>query len=161
MEEVLQVLDKLKIEYKLVKHKPVYTIDEMSKLNRDIFEGTEICKNLFLRDEKAKRYFLVILCGEKQANLRNIQEKVNSRRLSFASPKRLKEQLNLEPGSVTPMGLINNKEKNIEVLIDKDLKDKELLAFHPNTNDASILISFADFMKFLKHCECLIWDVSF
>lgn len=150
MEEVLNTLKKLGIHYELVTHKPVYTIEDMDNLDKEIFKGAEICKNLFLRDQKGKRHFLVVLCGEKKVNMSKIQEQVLLTRLSFASSERLMKYLKLEPGHVSPMGLINDEEKEVEVLIDKDLKEKKLLAIHPNTNEASILISFDDLKKFIK-----------
>lgn len=152
MEEVLAKLEELDISYQLVKHLPVYTIEDMEKLDPQIFNGAELCKNLFLRDQKGKRHFLVILCGNKQANLQKVQEQAYSSRLSFASDERLKKYLNLEAGHVSPMGLINDKDKAVEVLIDKDLKGKEKLSFHPNTNEASIIISFEQLKKFLAYC---------
>lgn len=150
MEEVLNVLKKLEINYELVNHKAVYTIEDMNNLNNEIFKGAEICKNLFLRDQKGKRHFLVVLCSEKKADMTKIQEQALSTRLSFASSERLMKYLKLEPGHVSPMGLINDEEKKVEVLIDKDLKNKLLLAVHPNTNEASILITYEDLMKFIK-----------
>lgn len=153
MEEVLDTLKKLEINYELVNHKAVYTIEDMNNLNKEIFKGAEICKNLFLRDQKGKRHFLVVLCSEKKADMTKIQEQALSTRLSFASSERLMKYLKLEPGHVSPMGLINDKEKEVEVLIDKDLKGKKLLAVHPNTNEASVLISFEDLMKFIKAME--------
>ena len=150
MEEVLKVLQDLDIHYELVKHEPVYTIEDMNNLDKDIFKGAEICKNLFLRDQKGKRHFLMVLCSEKKADMKKIQEQALSTRLSFASSERLMKYLKLEPGYVSPMGLINDEEKKVEVLIDKDLKDKSLLAVHPNTNEASLLITYEDLMKFIK-----------
>lgn len=150
MEEVLDTLKKLEINYELVNHKAVYTIEDMNNLNKEIFKGAEICKNLFLRDQKGKRHFLVVLCSEKKADMIKIQEQVLSSRLSFASSERLMKYLKLEPGHVSPMGLIHDEEKKVEVLIDKDLKNKKLLAVHPNTNEASILITYEDLMKFIK-----------
>ena len=150
MEEVLNVLKKLEINYELVNHKAVYTIEDMNNLNNEIFKGAEICKNLFLRDQKGKRHFLVVLCSGKKADMTKIQEQALSTRLSFASSERLMKYLKLEPGHVSPMGLINDEEKKVEVLIDKDLKNKLLLAVHPNTNEASILITYEDLMKFIK-----------
>ena len=150
MEEVLNVLKKLEINYELVNHKAVYTIEDMNNLNNEIFKGAEICKNLFLRDQKGKRHFLVVLCSEKKADMTKIQEQALSTRLSFASSERLMKYLKLEPGHVSPMGLIHDEEKKVEVLIDKDLKNKKLLAVHPNTNEASILITYEDLMKFIK-----------
>ena len=150
MEEVLNTLKKLDIHYELVNHKAVYTIEDMNNLNKEIFKGAEICKNLFLRDQKGKRHFLVVLCSEKKADMTKIQEQALSTRLSFASSERLMKYLKLEPGHVSPMGLMNDEEKKVEVLIDRDLKDKPLLAVHPNTNEASILITYEDLMKFIK-----------
>ncbi len=150
MEEVLNILKKLDIHYELVNHKAVYTIEDMNNLNKEIFKGAEICKNLFLRDQKGKRHFLVVLCSDKKADMTKIQEQALSTRLSFASSERLMKYLKLEPGHVSPMGLMNDEEKEVEVLIDKDLKDKSLLAIHPNTNEASILITYEDLMKFIK-----------
>ena len=143
-------IDNLEINYELVNHKAVYTIEDMNNLNNEIFKGAEICKNLFLRDQKGKRHFLVVLCSEKKADMTKIQEQALSTRLSFASSERLMKYLKLEPGHVSPMGLIHDEEKKVEVLIDKDLKNKKLLAVHPNTNEASILITYEDLMKFIK-----------
>ena len=150
MEEVIHTLQELGMHYELLTHKPVYTIEDMDTLDKKIFKGAEICKNLFLRDQKGKRHFLLVLCSEKKADMAKIREQVLSTRLSFASSERLMKYLKLEPGHVSPMGLIHDEEKKVEVLIDEDLKDKPLLAVHPNTNEASILISFEDLMKFIK-----------
>jgi len=153
MEEVLKKLEELGLGYELAKHTPVYTIEDMNNLDPNIFKGAEICKNLFLRDQKGKRHFLVVLCSEKQANLNAIQEQAAATRLSFASSERLEKHLKLESGHVSPMGLINDESGNVEVLFDKDLKNKELLAVHPNTNEASILINFNDLEKFVKETK--------
>ena len=88
MEEVLKKLEELGIKYELVEHDPVYTIEDMNNLDPKIFKDAEICKNLFLRDQKGKRHFLIVLCSEKQANLADIQKQAGSTRLSFASPER-------------------------------------------------------------------------
>ena len=150
MEEVLKKLEELDIHYELVNHKPVFTIEDMNHLDKEIFKGAEICKNLFLRDQKGKRHFLVILCSEKKADMANIQEQALSTRLSFASSERLMKYLKLEAGHVSPMGLMHDENHQVEVLIDEDLKNKKLLAVHPNTNEASILISYDDLMKFIQ-----------
>lgn len=150
MEEVLKKLEELGIKYELVEHDPVYTIVDMNNLDPKIFKDAEICKNLFLRDQKGKRHFLIVLCSEKQANLSDIQKQAGSSRLSFASPERLKKHLDLEPGHVSPMGLINDTNDAVEVLFDKELKNKKLLAVHPNCNTASILITFENLEKFVK-----------
>lgn len=150
MEEVLKKLDELGINYELAKHAPVYTIEDMNNLDPNIFKGAEICKNLFLRDQKGKRHLLVVLCSEKQADLNAIQEQAFASRLSFASSERLAKHLKLEPGHVSPLGLINDEAGNVEVLFDKDLKNKGLVAVHPNTNEASVLLGFKELEKFVK-----------
>jgi len=153
MQELLKKLEELGIKYELEEHEPVYTIEDMNNLDPNIFKGAEICKNLFLRDQKGKRHFLVVLCSEKQANLNTIQEQAAATRLSFALSERLEKHLKLEPGHVSPMGLINDEEGKVEVLFDKDLKNKELVAVHPNTNEARILIRFKDLENFVKETK--------
>lgn len=151
MEELLNKLKELEIKYELIEHQEVYTIEDMNNLDKNIFKNAEICKNLFLRDQKGKRHFLIVLCSEKQANLTEIQKQIFATKLSFGSPERLKKYLNLEPGHVGPMGLINDKENAVEVILDNDLKNKELLSVHPNTNTASILITPKELEKFIKN----------
>ena len=94
-EKVLEELEKLNIDYKEVKHTPVYTIEEMDALG-NIFENAKICKNLFVRDQKGKRHFLVVLPEEKRAPLADIATKIGSTKLSFASPERLMKYLKLK-----------------------------------------------------------------
>ena len=150
MEEVLEKLKELQIEYDIVEHIPVYTIEEMENLGPDYFKGAHICKNLFLRDAKGKRHFLVIIGQDKKADIKSIEAQIGCTRLSFASPERLDKYLKLQKGSVTPFGLINDVEKQVEVVIDRDLMNKNKLGFHPNINTATVLISFKDLEKFLK-----------
>ena len=150
MEEVLEKLKELQIEYDMVEHIPVYTIEEMENLGPDYFKGAHICKNLFLRDAKGKRHFLVIIGQDKKADIKSIEAQIGCTRLSFASPERLDKYLKLQKGSVTPFGLINDVEKQVEVVIDRDLMNKNKLGFHPNINTATVLISFKDLEKFLK-----------
>lgn len=151
MDKTLEkVLKELGIKYDFVEHQEVHTIEDMEKLENNPFEGIEICKNLFLRDQKGKRHFLVVVCQNKQVNISELQNKIGSTRLSFASEERLKKHLGLVPGSVTPCGLINNEENDVEVIIDKDLEKFEKVAVHPNTNTASLIMSFNDLKKFLE-----------
>lgn len=144
-------LKELNIQYDLINHEAVHTIEDMNKLENNPFKDVEICKNLFLRDQKGKRHFLVVLCSEKQVDISKLQEKIGSTRLSFASPERLQKHLGLLPGAVTPCGLINNTENNVEVIIDKDLENYDKIAIHPNVNTSSLIISFNDLNKFLQN----------
>ncbi|AZU62349.1 prolyl-tRNA synthetase associated domain-containing protein [Neobacillus mesonae] len=145
------VFDKLEnsgIKYKQMDHPPVYTIEDMEELK--ITEHGEVCKNLFLRDAKGKRHFLVVLGKDKQADIKSIQAQLGCSRLSFASEERLQKYLQLQKGAVTPLGVINDTEAAVEIVLDSSLEGKEQLGFHPNDNTATIWISYGDLIKFIR-----------
>ena len=146
-EKVLSKLNELNCNYKEIEHAPVYTIEEMDALGNDFFEGAMICKNLFVRDQKGKRHFLVVLPEEKRAPLDVIANKIGSTRLSFASPERLMKCLKLTPGSVSPLAVINDEESAVEVVLDEDLKNQVKVGVHPCVNTATILLSMSDVEK--------------
>lgn len=152
-ELVLKRLEELNISYKEVKHPPVYTIEDMDKLGKELFENAKICKNLFLRDQKGRRHFLIVLPEEKRVELSKISEKINSTKLSFASSERLKKYLKVEPGSVTPLAIINDESNSVEMFIDEELKNEKLLGVHPNQNTSTILLTPEDLEKYIISCE--------
>ena len=135
---MLQKLDDMKITYEFEEHPAVYTIEEMENLG--ISEG--VVKNLFLRDSKGTRHFLVVLPKDKQADLKSIGAQLGCSRLSFASEDRLERYMKLLKGSVSPLGILNDADKCVEVVFDKDLKGKERLGVHPNDNTATVWMSF-------------------
>ena len=147
-EKVLSKLNELSINYKEVEHTPVYTIEDMDALG-NVFENAKICKNLFVRDQKGKRHFLVVLPEEKRAPLADIATKIESTKLSFASPERLMKYLKLEPGAVTPLSVINDESNEVEVVFDEDLKKENLLGVHPCVNTATILLTPTDLEKYV------------
>jgi len=146
-QKVYQVLDELGIKYEVHQHPPVYTVEEAEKYWADI-EGSH-CKNLFLRNQKGKRHFLVILTQSKQVDFNKLSDQLGEK-LSFASDKRLKKYLGLESGAVSAYGLINDVNNEVEVFLDKDLKNSEKINFHPNVNTATITVDYKDFEKFLE-----------
>lgn len=148
-EDVLNKLQELNIDYKEVKHIPVFTIEDMDNLG-NIFEDAKICKNLFVRDQKGKRHFLIVMPEEKRAPLSEIAEKIGSTKLSFASSERLMKYLKLEPGSVTPLAIINDEENAVEVVFDEELKTEKLLGVHPCENTSTILITPSNLEKYVK-----------
>ena len=148
---VLEVLDNLQIPYETHLHPAVYTVEQAEKHWKSI-KGTH-CKNLFVRNKKGNRHYLVILESRKRADLRELNYQLGEDRLSFASPERMKRYLGLEPGAVSPFGLINDTEKVVQVVLDKDLKDAEWVSFHPNVNIATVTITFKDFEKYLEWCR--------
>ncbi len=149
--KVYKTLDMLSIPYLRYTHPAVYIMEELEKYNiKD--DNIVHCKNLFLRNSKGDKHYLVLTEPDKKTNTRSLARQIKSTRLSFASPERLKKHLGLEPGSVSPFGLINDVNKEVEVLIDKDLASREKISFHPNINTASITINYNDFQKYIRWC---------
>lgn len=147
---VLDTLKQLEIPYQLLEHPPVYTVEEAQVYWSEL-PGTP-CKNLFLRDQKGKNYYLVIVEETKSLNMQAFCEKHQLGKLSFASAERLMNVMGLAAGSVSPFGLIHPNARAVEVLIDSDLKSAEALSFHPNVNTATISLSVSDFDRFLGWC---------
>ena len=145
--KVYRVLDELAISYTRHEHPPVYTVEEAEKYWTEI-TGAH-CKNLFLRNKKGNRHYLVILEASKVADLRRLNSLLGEDRLSFASEQRLMKFLGLEAGAVSAFGLINDRENHVKVVIDQDLKTAEGVNFHPNVNTATVGLSFQEFEKFL------------
>lgn len=149
-EKVYNILKELNIEYTEHEHKAVFTVDEANAL--DINLPGKHCKNLFLRNRKGNIHYLLVLEDHKRVDLKNLAKEIGSTPLSVASEERLLKYLALTPGSVTPFGIINDEQREVEVLIDKDLADGDYVNFHPNVNTSTLTISYKDFEKFLKWC---------
>ncbi len=147
-QEVIEKLDELKINYTLIEHHPVYTIEEMEKI--DIKDIKYIVKNLFLRDAKGKKHYLVVADKDQKIDLKTLQEKLGSTKLSFASEDRLKKYLKLTKGAVSPLGVLNDEEKEVEVIFDKNLLGRKNVAVHPNDNSATVVLSYEDLEKIAK-----------
>ena len=145
---IYAALSALAIQYELFEHPPVFTAEEAA-LHWATIPGAPV-KNLFLRNKKGDRHYLVILGIEKQADLRQLVKVIGDDRLSFGSPERLQRYLGVTPGSVSPFGLIHDATHSVRVIVDSDLKNAERLIFHPNDNTASLTISGADFARFLE-----------
>jgi len=144
---VYAALQALGIEYTAHDPPPVFTAEEAAVHWAGV-PGTRV-KNLFLRNKKGDRHYLVILGIEKDADLRRLVKAVGDDRLSFGSPERLMKYLGVTPGSVSPFGLINDESHAVRVIVDADLRQAERLIFHPNLNTASVSVSLADFERFL------------
>jgi Ala-tRNA(Pro) deacylase len=147
--ELYSLLEKLEIQYEYHEHPPLATIED-AKIHWANYNSGR-CKNIFFRNHKGDRHYLVILEHLQQLNIRDLEKRLKQGKLSFASDQRLKKYLGVEPGSVTPFGLINDTEKHVHLFIDEKLKESDRLTFHPNTNTASIVISRSDFIKFLGY----------
>jgi Ala-tRNA(Pro) deacylase len=146
--EVYSKLDSMGIRYTAYEHPPVFTAEDAAEHWKEI-PGAPV-KNLFLRNKKGDRHYLVILSIDKQADLRQLVKVIGDDRLSFGSADRLMSYLGVTPGSVSPFGLINDDRAAVRVIVDADLRTAERLIFHPNDNTASLSISFPDFERFLQ-----------
>ncbi len=147
-ENILARLKELSVDYELKEHPAVFTMDELDSLKLN--ENNEICKNLFLRDYKGKRHALVILRGDKHADLALIRDEIDSTKLSFASDERLLKFLDVKKGSVSLLGIINDTAGAVEVYLDEDLKKRPRLGFHPNDNTATLFLSFDDAVRYVE-----------
>jgi len=146
-EELYSILDDLKIHYDYYEHPPVYSVKDAIPFWEKI-RGTR-CKNIFFRNHKGNRHYLVILEHRQDLNIRDLEQRLKQGKLTFASEKRLAKYLGLKPGSVTPFGLINDHENHVHLFIDKELERAEKVGFHPNVNTATLVISMNGFIRFL------------
>lgn len=147
--ELYDLLEKLSIDFDYREHPPVATIEEATLYWKDYDSGR--CKNIFLRNHKGNRHYLVILEHLRELNMKDLEQRLKQGKLSFASPERLMKFLGVMPGSVTPFGIINDKTHHVHIFIDKKLLQFERLSFHPNTNTASIIISRTNLFKFIEY----------
>ena len=120
-EEIYKTLDELNIKYRIINHKAVFTMEEVIKENIEPYEN--ILKNIFIRDDKKRNYYLVLVCHNKKVNLKELSNKINSRKLSFADEEDLYNYLGLTKGSVSPLGILNDKAHKVTILIDKDIEN--------------------------------------
>ncbi|MCU0362108.1 MAG: prolyl-tRNA synthetase associated domain-containing protein [Bacteroidales bacterium] len=146
--ELYELLGRLNISYEYYEHPPVATIEDAKIHWRDYDSGR--CKNIFFRNHKGNRHYLVVLEHLAQLNIRDLEQRLHQGKLTFASDKRLMEHLGVEPGSVSPFGLINDKTHNVHLFLDMELQKFSRLAFHPNINTATLVISAGDLLRFLE-----------
>lgn len=149
-EKVLYALSEMSIEYKMITHPPVCTIEEMDKMG--IFTDGELCKNLFLRNANGKIHYLVCCLKDKHVDLVKLKNELSCSRLSFGSDERLMKHLGLTQGAVSPFGVINNEDHEVVVVLDKDIKyTGSLVGFHPNDNTAFVWLRHDDLVRYIKH----------
>jgi Ala-tRNA(Pro) deacylase len=148
-QKVLDKLKELEISYDMYEHPPLPTIEMALEYWKDL--PSTHCKNLFFRNHKGNKHYLVVFECHQQMAIHQIEKMLKQGKLSFASEQRMEKYLGLRPGSVSPFGLINDTEKHVKLFLDKNLKDAPCLSFHPNDNSASFVIKNEDFIKFLQH----------
>lgn len=143
-------LKKNSINYILHSHDPVYTVSE-AKEKTGTIPGLH-CKNLFLKYSKTKDYFLVTLPAEKAIVLLELSKKLDVKKLSFAKPEELAQILQLEPGSVSPLGLLNDHDNKVTYIIDAEVWNAPLVCFHPNINTETLELTQSAFQKLITIC---------
>lgn len=149
MEKVLHLLEQLSIKYEIYEHKPLPTIEVAMEVWKDI-ESTH-CKNLFFRNHKGNRHYLVILESNHTLDIHDLEQRLRQGKISFASQKRLSRYLDVNAGSVSPFGLINDRENHVHVFLDQHLLSSGKISFHPNVNTASVVLDFQDFRRYLDY----------
>lgn len=147
--KIFDKLDELNIEYKIVEHPAASTMEDLAQQHLE--SHGHIPKNLVLRDVKGTRNMIVVLHGNKRANLQLIRDEIDSTKLSFASDERLMKYLSVEKGSVSALGIIFDTEKELEVYFDADLKNEEILGCHPNDNTATVFLRFYDLKTYIEN----------
>lgn len=146
MTDIYQILSELSIPYTRYDHPAVFTVEEAEKICGSI--PVTHTKNLFLRNRKGDKYFLVVINATKRADLKQL-ETLLGEKISFASPERLQQYLGVVPGSVTLLGLVNDLNKEVSIIIDQELWDNEVVGVHPLVNTATLGIKKQDLEKFL------------
>ena len=142
---VYDFLDALSIDYKRVDHEKTDTMEACKGVDEilDIF----ICKNLFLTNRQKTRFYLLSMPGDKPFKTKELSAQIGSARLSFAGPEHMIELLDIEPGSVSIMGLMNDRENKVQLLIDRDLLEPEYFGCHPCVNTSSLKIKTKDLFE--------------
>ncbi len=148
MNPLYTVLEQQGIDFERRDHDPVFTVEDVKKIVPPI-SGTKT-KNLFLRDNKGKRHFLVVTNDEKQVDLKVLHKQTNSTRLSFASSERLLRLLGISPGAVSVLALINDKAHGVELFFDRDLWGCEPFQCHPLVNTSTLVLSQNGIEKFVN-----------
>ena len=146
--KVYQVLEELNIPYEYYEHPEIPTIEAAIEYWKDLVSSH--CKNLFFRNHKGKKHYLVILEYHRRLAIRDLELLLKQGKLTLASDKRLDKYLGLKAGSVSPFGLINDTENHVHVFFDENLHKAEKISFHPNINTATLVISFKDFMRYME-----------
>ena len=146
-EQVFSFLQQQGIEYSFYTHPEAPTIEIARQYWHN--DGSKHCKNLFFRNHKGNRHYLVVFDSDQSLAIHDLEHRLHQGKLSFASEQRMERYLGLKPGSVSPFGLINDTENHVHLFLDKNLLNYPSLSFHPNDNRATVVISQQMFEKYL------------
>lgn len=150
---VYELLEQLSIPFKRLDHEPMATIEACRGV--DTLLGIHMCKNLFLCNTQKTAFYLLLMPGEKKFKTKELSKQIGSARLSFAPEEFMEEYLHISPGAVSVMGLMNDREQHVKLLIDEDILQEEFLGCHPCVNTASLRLKTKDvlekFLPFTAH----------
>ena len=148
---VYDLLDSLGVEYQRIDHEAAMTMEACEEIDRTLSEGEEsgvaICKNLFLCNRQETDFYLLLIPGDKPFKTKYLSAQIGSSRLSFAKPEYMEKYLDITPGSVSIMGLMNDHEKKVQLLIDEDVLKDEYFGCHPCINTSSLKIRTKDLVE--------------
>ena len=140
-----EFLDNLGVPYEKYEHEAIMTIEAAEELDKKM--GLEICKNLFLSTRHSTEFYLLLMVGSKKFNTGKVSKQINVPRMTFAGDDYMLEYLDIRPGSVSPLGLMNDKGNNVNLLIDEDVLNMEKIAVHPCVNTATLVINTKDLIE--------------
>ena len=145
---VYDFLDSLGVKYQRIDHEAAMTMEACEEIDRTLSQGEEdkvsICKNLFLCNRQETDFYLLLIPGDKPFKTKYLSAQIGSSRLSFAKPEYMEKYLDITPGSVSVLGLMNDHEKKVRLLIDEDVLKDEYFACHPCINTSSLKIRTED-----------------
>ena len=141
---VYDFLDSLGVQYKRIDHEAAMTMEACEEIDRTLGEGAAICKNLFLCNRQETDFYLLLIPGEKPFKTKYLSAQIGSSRLSFGKPEYMEKYLDITPGSVSVMGLMNDRENKVRLLIDEDVLKEPHFACHPCINTSSIRFAMKD-----------------
>lgn len=137
------LLDELGIEYERVDHEEANTMEACAEIDK-VLAPAVICKNLFLCNTQKTKFYLLMIKNDKKFKTKEISKQINSSRLSFAPPEYMEKYLDITPGSASVMGLMNDKENDVTLLVDEDVLEGEYFGCHPCINTSSLRLKVAD-----------------
>lgn len=146
-DKVFDWLDAHGIKYSWYEHPEAPTIEIARQYWHD--DGSKHCKNLFFRNHKGNRHYLVVFDSEQSMAIHDLEHALHQGKLSFASEERMMRWLGLSPGSVSPFGLINDTENHVHLFLDRNLQQQHSLSFHPNDNRFTVVIEREEFERYL------------
>lgn len=144
---VYDFLDKLGIQYQRIDHEAAMTMEACEEIDRALGDNTTICKNLFLCNRQETDFYLLLMPGDKPFKTKDLSAQIHSTRLSFAKPEYMEKYLDITPGSVSVLGLMNDSEKKVQLLIDEDVMKEPYFGCHPCINTSSLKFTTEDLMQ--------------